>query len=118
QPFAQHLPVAPSGFFTGRGLGDGIERIVAYRTLPGAPQLLVSVGVGRAELLAPWHRFALLVGVFWAGALLIAAGLAVQLHRQGRIRQSTERRFRELAHAMPQIVFIADARGSVKFISR
>lgn len=116
--FAQHLARAPDGVFAIRSVIDGVQRIVAYRTLPANPQLLVTVGIGRVELLAPWRRFALLAAVFWAGALLIAAGLTVQLHRQGRIRERTERRFRELAQAMPQIVFITDARGAVQFISQ
>lgn len=109
---------AASGVMAMRGGVDGVQRIVAYHALPGHPQLLATVGIAYGEVLASWRRFALLASAFWAGSLLIAAGLTVQLHRQGRIRQRTERRFRELAQAMPQIVFISDARGEVQFISR
>ena len=116
--FRQHLPSAPAGLFRGKSPIDGLDRIVAYRVLPAYPQLLVAVGTGVAENLAHWRRLALLAGGVWAGAVLLAVGLTVQLLRQARRREATERRFRELAQAMPQIVFITDGKGSVRFVNR
>jgi PAS domain S-box-containing protein len=48
-----------------------------------------------------------------AGGLVLAA----QLRRQSRGRRRVEERFQQLAHAVPQIVFLADRRGQVQFLS-
>jgi len=52
-----------------------------------------------------------------AGALAIALLLAAQMWRQTRGRRRTEERFRQLSNAVPQIVFMADRRGQVQFVS-
>ena len=116
--FTDHLPHAPEGRFQTRSVLDQVERVIAYRTVPTHPDLVVMVGMGHAELLAPWRHFALLASGFWAGGLLIASGLTLQLQRQARIRRHSERRFRELAQAMPQIVFAANPKGDLQFISQ
>ncbi|MGV3569829.1 MAG: PAS domain-containing protein [Ramlibacter sp.] len=116
--FTQHLPRASEGRFVITSVLDGVERVIAYRAVPTHPALVVLVGMGYREMLAPWRRFAVLAGVFWAGAMLIAAGLTLQLQRQARIRRHSERRFGELAQAMPQIVFVTGPHGSVRFISQ
>ncbi|HEY8359216.1 MAG TPA: cache domain-containing protein, partial [Ramlibacter sp.] len=116
--FIEHLPRASEGRFVIRSVLDGVERVIAYHVVPTHPQLVVTVGMGYGEMLAPWRRFGWLAGVFWAGAMLIAAGLTLQLQRQGRIRERSERRFRELAQAMPQIVFVSSAHGAVQYISQ
>jgi PAS domain S-box-containing protein len=116
--FNQYLPAASQGVFVRASPVDGVRRVVAYRVLAPYPQLLVAVGSGYDELLASWRRFALLGGGAWAGAVLIAAILTRQLLRQARRREQTERRFGELAQAMPQIVFTSDAMGRVTFVSR
>ncbi|NML44984.1 PAS domain-containing protein [Ramlibacter sp. G-1-2-2] len=116
--FTEFLPAAPQGVFVRDSDIDGLRRMYAYRVLPHYPQLLVVVGTGYAELLAPWWRFALLASSLWAGALLVVFGLTWQLRRQARRRSQTEQRFGDLAQAMPQIVFSSDARGGVQFISQ
>ncbi len=116
--FTQFLQNGDAGVYTRRSPVDGVERIVAYRVLPAYPQLLVAVGSGVTEVLAPWRRLAMLSGGIWAAALLIASGLAMQLQKQVSSRAQSERRFRQLAHAMPQIVFMSDARGVVEFVNR
>lgn len=116
--FTQHLPRATHGRFFIMSPVDGVDRMLAYRVVPTHPQLVVLVGMAHAGLLAPWRRFALLAAVFWAGSMLIAAGLTLQVQRQERIRAASERRFGALAQAMPQIVFSADAGGHVQFISQ
>ncbi|MCG2594071.1 PAS domain-containing protein [Ramlibacter sp. XY19] len=116
--FRQYLPAAPRGVFVRASPVDGVKRVVAYRVLGPYPQLLVAVGSGYDELLAPWRRFALLAGIGWAAGALLAATLTRQLLRQARRREQTEKRFAELAQAMPQIVFTAAAQGGVTFISR
>ena len=49
--------------------------------------------------------------------LLTGAGLAWRLGRRWRRRARTVVRFRQLAQAMPQIVFITDTHGRVQFIN-
>jgi PAS domain S-box-containing protein len=116
--FTEHLPQSPHGTFIRESGIDSVLRVIAYRQLPNYPDLLVAVGSSYDEMLAPWRRFASLTGAVFAAAVLVAIGLTVQLRRQGRIREQTEERFRRLAQAVPQVVFTADARGLVQFVSR
>lgn len=114
----EYLPRAPEGSFLRESGIDGVKRLVAYRQLPAYPDLVVVVGSGHAEVLQPWRRFAALASTVWAVAVAIAVLLTLQLRRQARRREQTELRFRQLAHAMPQIVFVADERGAVSFVNR
>jgi PAS domain S-box-containing protein len=116
--FRQYLPAASQGVFVRASPVDGMVRVVAYRVLAPYPQLLVEVGSGYEELTAPWRRFALVAAGGWAAAVLIAAALTRQLLRQARRREQTERRFGELAQAMPEIVFTADTLGRITFVNR
>jgi PAS domain S-box-containing protein len=116
--FTQYLPAAPAGMFIRSSGVDGIERVVSYRVLATYPQLVVAVGSGYGEMMEAWRRFALLSGLVWFVGLALAAGLTLMVHRQARSRRETERRFRELAQAVPQIVFITGARGEVQFVNQ
>lgn len=115
--FQQHLRTGTQGSFVGRSPLDNVLRLVHFRVLAEYPQLVVAVGAGYDEVLAPWRRFAALTGAVWLAALLLTAGLTWQLHAQARSKARTERRFRELAQAMPQIVFVADPAGNVQFVT-
>lgn len=115
--FTHWLPQAPSGLFHGRSSIDDIERVVAYERLPLYPQFLVTVGSSHAHLLAPWRRFASLTAVVWLLSVLGSAALALQLRRHSARREHLEQRFRQLAQAMPQIVFMTDAHGVIDFVS-
>jgi PAS domain S-box-containing protein len=53
-----------------------------------------------------------------AAALVLAALLALQLWRLTRGRRHMAERFRLFSRAVPQIVFVADGRGQVQFVSR
>jgi len=115
--FTRELPRSPEGVFVGdRGL-DEHRRIVAYRVLELYPQLVIVVGSSVEQVLAPWWRFAGITGGIWLLAVAGAAALGRQLQRQSGRRRHLERRFRELAQAMPQIVFITDAKGVVEFVN-
>jgi PAS domain S-box-containing protein len=116
--FREDLPRATEGVFIRNSALDGMRRVIAYRQLSTYPDLVVAVGSGYSEMLAPWRRFATLTALVWAAAVGVAVMLTVQLRRQARIREQSEQRFRELAQAVPQIVFIADGRGSVRFVSQ
>ena len=116
--FREYLPRAAHGTFIRESGIDGVLRVVAYRQLPTYPDLVVAVGSGYDEMLASWRRFAALTGAVWAGAVVVAFALALQVRRHSRSRERTEQRFQQLAQAMPQIVFAADAKGGVQFVSR
>jgi PAS domain S-box-containing protein len=116
--FTEYLPQAPEGTFVRESGIDGVLRVFSYRELPNYPDLVVAVGSGYDEMLAPWLRFATLTATVFAAAVLVAIALTVQLRRQAHGRQQTEERFRRLAQAVPQVVFAADARGLVEFVSR
>ena len=116
--FTQYLRSAPQGTFIRESGIDGVLRVVAYRQLPAYPDLVVAVGSGYSEILAPWRRFAALTGSVWLAAVAVAFALTAQVRRHARSRQQTEDRFRQLAQAMPQIVFMSDHRGSVTFVNQ
>ena len=116
--FTERLRQSPHGTFIRESGFDGVVRLIAYRTLPNYPDLLVAVGSGYQEMLAPWRRFATLTAAVFGAAVLVALALTIQLRRQARRREQTEERFRRLAQAVPQVVFTADARGLVQFVSQ
>jgi PAS domain S-box-containing protein len=58
-----------------------------------------------------------MTAALWAAAVALALVLAVQLRRHARTRERTEARFRQLAQAMPQIVFTTDGCGAVQFVN-
>ncbi|MGV3494958.1 MAG: PAS domain-containing protein [Ramlibacter sp.] len=116
--FSEHLARAPSGVYFGPSPLNGRQRVVAYRQLPKYPELIVLVASGFDELLASWRGFALLTGGVWAAAVAVALALTLRLRRQARHSAWTERRFTELAQAMPQVVFTANERGQLQFASQ
>lgn len=116
--FREYLPRSPQGTFIRESGVDGVRRVVAYRQLPAYPDLIVAVGSGYEQMLAPWRRFAALTGAVWSAAVLMALLLTMKLRRQARNQEATEERFSQLAQAMPQIVFSAAAGGGVEFVSR
>ena len=116
--FSEHLPRASHGTYLRESSIDGVLRVVAYRQLQAYPDLVVAVGSDYRQILAPWRNFAALTSAVWLAAVGVAIALTVQLRRQSRSREHTEMRFQQLAQAMPQIVFIADARGAVQFVNR
>ncbi|TFZ08915.1 sensor histidine kinase [Ramlibacter humi] len=115
--FREWLPQSPAGLFLNRSVLDGVDRVIAYRSLPEYPQLVVLVGSSYSELLAPWRQFATLTGAVWLLSLGTAGAIALQTRRHRRRRQHMERRFADLAHAMPQVVFITDGQGVVQFMN-
>ncbi len=78
------------GFYVTRATLDGIERTGAYRRVPGYP-LLVVVGLGTADFLAPWRtelwQLAGLVVVVTVVVVGFSSVVWVQRMRQDRIQQ-------------------------------
>lgn len=116
--FGKFLPAAPSGQFIRVSAVDGRKRVFGYRQLPTYPQLVVVVGLGVREALAPWRHFAALTAGTWALAVIVALMLTLQMRRHARSRRRHEHRFAQLAQAVPQIVFIASPRGALEFVSQ
>ncbi|RZJ19833.1 MAG: PAS domain S-box protein, partial [Haliea sp.] len=115
--FTDHLPRSPAGKFKAVSTFDNIERTTAYRRLSAYPQLVVYVGRTSAAMLDTWNRFATVSLSIWLTAMAGLGLLSLLLYRNSMAREHTELRFAQLAQAMPQIVFIADARGKVQFFS-
>ncbi|MDO8385388.1 MAG: PAS domain-containing protein [Polaromonas sp.] len=116
-PLFAELRKAPNGIYETVSNFDGRQRMIAYRRLSAYPTMTVIVGSESGTILAGWARFATLTSLIW---LVAAAGVGVMcalFYRQSRQRQQTELRFGELAQAMPQIVFITDARGHMAFVN-
>ena len=66
-----------TGSFAGGGSVDGVPRLFAYSRVSGFP-LLVSVGIGRTDILAPWWlKFNLLAAVFAAMAISVIVLVAM-----------------------------------------
>jgi PAS domain S-box-containing protein len=116
-PLFSELRKAPNGIFTVSSAFDGRVRMTAYRSLDAYPELVVTVGSPYGDVLAGWQSFAVLTGLFWLVAVSGLGFLCALLYRGSRRREQTELRFRELAQAMPQIVFITDASGHMAFVN-
>ncbi len=116
-PLFSELRKAPTGTYTITSTFDVRLRLIAYRRLAAYPELAVLVGAQRSDILAGWTRFATLAGLIWLAAAAGVGVMSTLLYRQSRQREQTELRFRELAQAMPQIVFITDAGGHMMFVN-
>ncbi len=118
-----HLPLFsefaknPQGTFTTTSTFDARVRMIAYRGLEPYPELVVLVGSPYEDVLAAWTRFATLTWLIWFAAAVTVTLLSVLLFRYAQQRERTESRFRQLAQAMPQIVFITDGSGFMVFIN-
>jgi diguanylate cyclase (GGDEF)-like protein len=92
--FKALLPSAPAGVYETSSWTDGVARIVAYRSLPNLP-LIVVAAVGREEVLAGWweetfRTFALVPFVL---AVLVAFGTLMA--REAKRRSDAELETRE-----------------------
>ncbi|MBI2724648.1 MAG: PAS domain-containing protein [Polaromonas sp.] len=115
--FSERLPKSPQGVFSYVSTLDSGERTAAYRVLASHPDLVISVASLETHMLGAWTRFAKLSTGIWALSMLALTLLSMQLLRQAHRRQRTESRFRQLAHAMPQIVYISDEHGNIRYVN-
>lgn len=100
QLFAQNLPTASAGTFSGPGVFDGIERIVAYKTIPNLP-LLITISMDRSDALADWYFDSTVLAAFCVllvAMISVGSGLGVwQLRlraRRQREQAAAEERLR------------------------
>jgi diguanylate cyclase (GGDEF)-like protein/PAS domain S-box-containing protein len=92
---------------------DGIEHIIAFRSIPDPP-LVVAVSNDVAEILAPWRRDAARIAGGVAGALAALAALLwvalreIERHAVDELRlNESERRFASTMQASPESITIA-----------
>lgn len=111
------LARASQGIYRIKSTFDDRERLIAYRTLGPYPELVVTVGSVYDGLLAPWTRFATLTWLIWLAAAIVVALLSLLLYRYSQQRERIELRFRQLAQAMPQVVFVTDGSGHMTFVN-
>ncbi|MES2241752.1 MAG: PAS domain-containing protein [Pseudomonadota bacterium] len=115
--FSEQLPKSTQGVYQATSPIDGQIRMIAYRALGSYPELVIYVGTPYDEVLAPWKRFATLTWLIWLAAAATVTLLSALLYRYSQQRARTQLRFRQLAQAMPQIVFITDAGGHMTFVN-
>lgn len=115
--FTTQLAHAPHGNYSTAGRIDASVHLVSYRTLASYPGLVVAVARLYDDVLRPWTGLAILSFLIWLAAAAAVVLLSVLMYRHTRQRLQNELRFSQLAQAMPQIVFIADASGKVHFFS-
>jgi diguanylate cyclase (GGDEF)-like protein/PAS domain S-box-containing protein len=135
-PFAQAFSPLSGGFCAVSPV-DGIERQYAWRTLP-KHGLTISIGRALDQVLAPYH--AARRAALWSAGLLSLVIVATGLVMLRGIREGTkelrvaeqaarealaaenlfrsDQRFRQLADAMPQIVWTAEPDGTVDYGNR
>jgi diguanylate cyclase (GGDEF)-like protein len=87
------------GHFDAASVVDGVERTYFYRHVARRP-LLVSIGYGRADMLAGWRRDSLAYGAASFGFLLLICALATMAVRELRSRHAMNQALEESDAAM------------------
>lgn len=116
--FTRLLGHSDAGVYRSTHPFDGIERVVAYQRLPGRP-LVVLVGLGVDELLAPWRETA---ATYAAGSLLLlvlltllAVRLVRELDRRAEQQTMIERlnRMRAMQSGINSLIVRAASRSEL-----
>ncbi len=104
----------------------GVSVLAALRRVPDSSWFLVAK-MDEEEINAPIRQQGLMVALVLAALLLAAASFAGLLWRQQRIRlyrqheealRESEKRFRDLADFLPQVVYEIDTSGKICFTNR
>jgi diguanylate cyclase (GGDEF)-like protein/PAS domain S-box-containing protein len=119
-----------SGTFRAISPVDGVERQYAWRTLP-KHGLTISIGRAVDEVLAPyydvqraalWSTGILSLVIGWTGFVLLRGIRDRSLAQRAALTAEnlfhSDQRFRQLADAMPQIVWTAEPDGTVDYGNR
>jgi PAS domain S-box-containing protein len=106
--FSQRLAQQANGRYLGPSPVDGRQRLNAYRSLAGPPQLLVLVARSADTVLAPWRRAVLLAGSIWAVASAVVGLLFVALERAWHQRLLADAEARLMAE---RLTLATDAAG-------
>jgi diguanylate cyclase (GGDEF)-like protein len=91
-----HFPQASSGHYDSDSVSDGVKRLFVYTQVDDLP-LIVVVGQSLDDILAPWRRQALAIGVLMVVLCTVTVLLAAFLHREFERRSAAERRLTILA---------------------
>jgi diguanylate cyclase (GGDEF)-like protein len=117
----EKLKHSPVGDFETISAADGIDRIVAYRALPGT-SLIMAASVAKEEVLAPWKRDLArdmsLVAVAVAVLVLFGASVAREARRRGEAEARAQDKSAVLEATLENmdqglIMFDADLRAQV-----
>lgn len=85
---------AHAGILRGPAAVDGIKRVIAFRHVADLP-LIISVGLAEDEILAPWRRKMVGIGIGLATmaglAILLALALRRELHRRSQAERAAEK---------------------------
>ena len=87
--FQEGLRTAREGGLRDASPIDGAVRMLSYRTLSGAPDLVVIVGQSFSGVLAPWRQFATITAGIWVLAVSAILVLAFFLDRAGSEKHKT-----------------------------
>ena len=89
-PLLDRARAAETGVYTGPSPDDGVARIVSFRRIPGT-QLVVAVGLGRDEVLAPFETSRVTVQqITWLIDLAIVVLIAIGVFESYRLRVTRE----------------------------
>ena len=117
----QELARSPVGHFENVSVADGIERIVAYRALPGTP-LIIATTLAKDDVLAPWRqdlqRSIALVGAAIMLLIVFGAVVAHEARRRADAESSASHKSAVLEATLENmdqglIMFDADLRVQV-----
>ena len=92
--FTEQLPRASNGVYETSPESDNVDRIIAYRSLPGLPLILLT-GLSRDEVLAPWRDETLNNLLLLPIAIPFLLGFGFLLSREARRRNQAEARATE-----------------------
>jgi diguanylate cyclase (GGDEF)-like protein len=92
----QRVSATPSGSFVQNSGLDGTERLYVHQRI-GEHPLYLTMGQSTDELLAPWRREAIRVGLVVLTLCLTNVALVIFLARELRRRQAAERGLQEIA---------------------
>ena len=119
--FAELLPESPQGTFQNTSVVDGLQRLLAYRTLSAYPELVIVVGQPLEQVLAPWRRHVTIASGIWlAGAVTALAGMGMMSRwlgasedRLASARQLNQRIFETTV----DLILVSDSRGNLYEVS-
>lgn len=120
----RHAAHRSAGTYQTHSVTDGVERIVAYRTLPILPVVVV-VAVGLEEVLAPWRsdaiRFGSVVGLLVLLFLALAGYVATQSRRREHLEAERVREseiLRATLDSMDQGLLMVDRDDTIKVFNK
>ena len=98
-PSVERMLTTPSGWFSGKGLDDGVSRMFVWTDNPRS--MVVLVGQSWETIFRLWRKEALRLGAILLALVVFVAAVTVVLIREINRRASAERRLKELSITDP-----------------